>query len=158
MKTIRGFGNKKCLLFVTAFLVCFICSHSFAAGKQEDKWRMYYSADDGCQYFYNPQSIVQTAKTVNKTDQRRKVKSRQRNKKAWLVKVREKMVFNESHSELGESKVLREFDCSEKKVHTLMRSNFYKNGALQIKGKTGVWQGIDSEPHLIRLFHVVCPP
>lgn len=157
MKIKIHFNKKKVLLYIMALLVCFVCFSSFVAGGQEDKWRLYYTATDGSKYFYDIQSIVRTSKTLTKTDKRRTVRSQQRNKKAWLVKVREKIFFSGPDYELKESKMLREFDCSTKKVHTLMRSNFYKNGTIQIKGKTGVWQGIDSEPQLETLYNLVCP-
>jgi len=138
------------------FLICFVCIPSFIVQGQEDKWKLYYTATDGSKYFYDIQSIERTSKTLTKTAKRRIVRSRQINKQAWIVKVREKIFFNGPDYELNESKVLREFDCSNKKVHTLMRSNFYKNGTQQIKGKTGVWQGIDSEPQLKTLYNVAC--
>jgi hypothetical protein len=50
-----------------------------------------------------------------------------------------------------------EFDCSTKKVHTLMRSKHYRNGTQQIKGQTGIWEDIGSEPFLEALYHIVCP-
>jgi hypothetical protein len=137
-----------------AFLICF---PSIVAGGQVDKWRLYYTATDESKYFYDIQSIVQTTKPLTETNKKRIVRSRQKNKKAWMIKVKEKIIFNGPDYELSESKVLREFDCSAKKVHTLMRSNFYKNGTLQIKGKMGVWQGIDSEPQLGPLYNIVCP-
>lgn len=147
-------NKKKVFIYIMAFLICF---PSFVAGGQVDKWRLYYTATDGSKYFYDIQSIVQTSKSVTKTDKRRIIKSHQKNKKAWMVKVKEKIIFNGPDYELSESKVLREFDCPTKKVHTLMRSNFYKNGTLKIKGKTGLWQGIDTEPQLNTLYNLVCP-
>jgi len=56
------------------------------------------------------------------------------------------IVFSKPAYELNKAKVLREFDCSKKKVHILMKSNLFKNGSLQIKGEMLGWQGIDSEP------------
>ena len=140
-----------------AFLVCFACFPLFGAGGQADIWRLYYTVTDGSKYFYDSQSIVRASKAVTKTDKKRIVRSRQKNKKAWMVKVRERIIYSGPNYELSESKVFREFDCSTKKVHTLMRSNIYKNGTIHIKGKMGVWQGIDSEPQLETLCNLVCP-
>jgi hypothetical protein len=143
MKIKINSNNKRVLFYIMALIVCFVCLPSFVARGQEDKWRLYYTATDGSKYFYDSQSIVRTSKASTKIDNRRNVKSRQRNRKAWLVKVREKIVFNRPDYELNESKILREFECSTKKVHTLMRSKFYKDGTQQIKGQSGIWEDID---------------
>lgn len=154
MKITIHLNNKKVFIYVVAFLICF---SSFVAGGQGDKWKLYHTATDGSKFFYDMQSVVQTPKTLTKMDKKPTVRSRQKIKREWMVKVREKIVFNGPDYELSESKVLREFDCSAKKVHTLMRSNLYKNGTLKIKGKMSVWQGIDSEPQLGTLYNIVCP-
>jgi hypothetical protein len=157
MKIKINFNKKKALLYIMASLVCFVCFPAFIARGQEDKWKLHYTATDGSKYFYDSQSMARTSEAITKTDKRTIVKSRQRNKKASQVKVREKIIFNRPDYELNESKVLREFDCSAKKVHSLMRSNFYKNGTLQIKGKTDIWEEIDSESNLESLYKIVCP-
>jgi hypothetical protein len=157
MKIKINSNKKRALLYIMALIVCFVCLPSFVAGGEEDKWRLYYTATDGSKYFYDSQSIVRTSKASTKIDNRRNVKSRQRNRKAWQVKVREKIVFNKPDYELNESKILREFECSTKKVHTLMRSKFYKNGTQQIKGQSGIWEDIDSAPFFEILYHIVCP-
>lgn len=157
MKLKIDFNKKKALLYIMALIVCFVCLPAFVAIGQEDKWRLYYTATDGSKYFYDSHSIVRTSKASTKIDNRRNVRPRQRNGKAWLVKVREKIVFNRPDYELNESKILMEFDCSTTKVHTLMRSKFYKDGTQQIKGQTGIWEDIDSAPFLEALYHIVCP-
>jgi Surface-adhesin protein E len=154
MKITFYLNKKRGIIYIMAFLICF---PSFVAGGQADKWILYYTATDGSKYFYDMQSIIQTPKTLTATDKKPTVRSRQKNKKAWMVKVKEKIIFNGPDYELSESKMLREFDCSTKKVHILMRTNFYKNGTLQVKGKMGIWQGIDSEPQLETLYNIVCP-
>lgn len=155
MKIKLYLDKKKVFIYIMAFLICF---PSFVAGGQMDKWELYFIATDGSKYFYDIQSIVRTPKTMTRTDNKKRIfRPRQENKKAWMVKVREKIFFSGHDYELSESKVLREFDCSTKKVHTLMRSNFHKNSPLQIKGETGVWEGINSEPQLEILYNIVCP-
>lgn len=157
MKIEIHFSRKKSLLFVMGFLVCVICFPTFVVRGQDDKWELYYTANKGSEYYYDVQSIDRTSKILTKKDTRRFIRSRQKIKKAWMVKVREKIIFIGPDSELNESKILREFDCSAKKAHILMRSDFHKNGTLQIKGKSAVWKGIDSEPQLDTLFSLVCP-
>ena len=151
-------GKRKAFLSVTNTLVSLLFFTSLAVAEKGDRWRLYYTVPNVSQHFYDSRSIVQTSKTVTKKNRARIARSRKISKKAWIAKVNEKIVFNKPDCELKESKVLREFDCSAKKVHTLMRSNVYRNGTLQIKGKLGIWQGIDSEPQLETLRNFVCPP
>jgi hypothetical protein len=150
-------NKKKMPISMIALLFCFVSFPSFVGG-QEDAWRHYYTSCDGSKFFYDTQSIVRTAKTYDTTNTRRDVRARaqQRNKNSWMVKLREKTIFSRSDHELHESKVLWEIDCSAEKIHTLMRSNFHKNGTVKINGATGVWKGIDSEPQLDALYKLVC--
>jgi len=154
------FNKKKALLCIAALVISFLCLPSFVAGGQEE-WRLYYTGTDGSKYFYDLHSIARRLKTPEtKTKDRRIPRSDRRDVNARLmVKVTEKVVVNRPDDELKESKIIREFDCSARKVHTLMKSNFYKNGTMQVKGQTGMWkdEDIDSAPFLKTLYAIACP-
>lgn len=142
-------------LYITIILISVFCFLSIHAMAEEDTWRIYYISPDGTKYFYDSKSMVRTSKELFKTTKkrfrRRKVRS-----KVWLVKVKEKTVFNKPDNRLIESRILREFDCSEKKVRMVMKSDFFKNGTQKIELKTRPWENIDSKPFYEILNGIVC--
>jgi hypothetical protein len=115
-------------LCITIFLVSVFCFLSIHAMAEEDTWRIYYISPDGTKYLYDSKSVVRTSKelfeTTKKSFKPRKVRS-----KVWLVKVKEKTVFNKPDNRLIESRILREFDCSEKRVRMVMKSDFFNTFA-----------------------------
>jgi len=127
----------------------------------EDRWKHYFTGSDGSKHFYDTKSIsrTRTSKGNAKANTRRtrgRIKRGKSLPTGWIVKVREKAMFNEPDSELKESKILAEFDCPKRKVRIIMESESYSDGLKKIEGKTGPWEDIDSEPFLEALYKRVC--
>lgn len=143
-------------LCITMLLIYIVCFLSVYAGAEEGRWELYYTSPDVTKHYYDSKSINRSSKGRIATPQRH-VKTRKSHSKVWVVKVKEKIVFNKPDHKLEESKILREFDCSKKKVRMLMKSESYKNGSQEIEGKTRMWKNIDSEPFYEDLYEIVCP-
>ena len=142
-------------LFITILFIYLVCFLSIYAKAEENGWKLYYTNTDGTKHFYDLKSITPTSKGRITTPQRR-IKTRKNYNKILLIKVKEKIIFNNPDSKLKESSILREFDCSKSKVRMLMKSEFFKDGSRKIEGKTGLWKNIDSEPFYKALYEIVC--
>ncbi len=142
-----------CITIIWISVFCFLSIHAMA---EEYGWKFYYTTPDGTKHFYDSKSIIRTSQGPINTSKRR-IKTRKARSKVWLVKVKEKAVFNKPDYKLKESRILREFDCSERKVRMLMKSDFYKDGTQKIEIKTRPWENIGSEPFFEVLYEIVCP-
>jgi hypothetical protein len=149
----------KNLTSLILFMFCIICFLSVRAYAEENRWYLYYKSPDGTEHSYDPQNIIRTSKavpqtrTVTKRGVRRTYK---RYTNVSMVQVREKMVFNNPDYALKESRILREFNCSQKTVRTLMKSETYKNGLKKIEGKTYPWESVSSKPSYDFLYEILC--
>jgi hypothetical protein len=142
-------------LFIAILFIYSVCFFSIYAKAEENGWKLYYTNPDGTKHFYDLKSITLTSKVRITTPQRR-IKTRKGYTKVLLVKVKEKIIFNNPDSKLTESSILREFDCSKSKVRMLMKSEFFKDGSRKIEWKSGLWKSIDSEPFYKALYEIVC--
>lgn len=147
-------------IFTTLSVICIMCFSGVNA-VTEDRWKHYFTGSDGSKHFYDTKSIsrTRTSKGNAKGNTRRtrgRIKRGKSPPTGWIVKVREKAIFNEPDSELKESKILAEFDCPKRKVRIIMESESYSDGLKKIEGKTGPWEDIDSEPFLEALYKRVC--
>jgi hypothetical protein len=143
-------------LCATLLMIYIIGFCSVYARAEENGWGLYYSSPDGSKYYYDSTSIARSSKNRITTRQRRS-RTPKTYSKAWIVKVKEKVIFNNPDDQLKESLILREFDCSKKKVRMLMKSESYKNGSNAIEGKIRPWEDIDSKPFYEDLYKIVCP-
>ena len=145
-------------LCITLLLICIVGFFSVSAGAEGNRWALYYTDTDGAKYYYDSTSITRSSKNRITTRQRRS-RNFKRYSKVWIVKVKvkEKVIFNNPDNKLKESLMLREFDCSKKKVRMLMKSESYKNGSEAIEGKIRPWEDIDSKPFYENLYKIVCP-
>ena len=84
------------------------------------------------------------------------LKSRRNIEKAWLIKVREKIVVGRPDSKLQERIILREFDCSDRKIRILTTIKVYRDGNEEIEGRVGPWVDIGSEISNETLYRTVC--
>jgi len=143
-------------LCITLLLICSVSFFSVYAGAEENRWALYYTGTDGAKYYYDSTSITRSSRKRVTTRQRR-FRIPQRHRRAWMVKVKEKVIFNNPNDKLKQSLISREFDCSKKKVRMLMKSDSYKNGSEAIEGKMRPWEDIDSRPFYKDLYKIVCP-
>lgn len=141
-----------CITMLLIYIVCFL---SVYARAEENRWELYYTTPGGTKHFYDLKSIIRISKSHIKTPKGR-IKTREGDTKVLLAKVKEKIIFNNPDYKLKESLILREFDCSKRKVHMLMKNESYKNGSRKIEGKTFPWENIDSEPFYEALYEIVC--
>lgn len=141
------------LLYVVFFF--FVC-----ADAEENRWHLYYTDPKGTEHYYDSKNIISTSKVIVETQTSTKRRSRTPKKytKVLMVKLREKLVFNNPGYPLKESRVLREFDCSRNMIQTLMISDTYKNGSKRIEGKAQPWENISSKPSYEALYEIVCKP
>ena len=141
---------------ITLLLIYSVGFFSVSAGAEGNRWALYYSGTDGDKYYYDSTSITRSYRGRIPT-RRRRSKIPKRHRRVWLVKVKEKVIFNNPNDTLKESLILREFDCPKKKVRMLMKSESYKNGSEAIEGKMRPWEDIDSKPFYKDLYKIVCP-
>jgi hypothetical protein len=146
-------ATNLCITMLLIYIACFL---SVYARAEEGRWELYYASPDGTKHYYDSKSITRSSRGHITTPQRR-IKTPKGYSRVWIVKVKEKIIFNNPDYELKESLILREFDCSKKKVRMLMKSESYKNGSQKIEGKTCPWKNIDSEPFYENLYEIVCP-
>jgi hypothetical protein len=140
---------------VTVLLICtFPSSFPQVVRGETDQWLLYYTAADGSRYFYDTKSIKMSSKIPSRT-YGRNFRSPKYDKKAWLIKVREKIVARPDR-ELKEARILREFDCTDRKVRILTASKFHRNGNEEIEGRVGPWVDIESAISYETLYQVVC--
>lgn len=148
-------------LYFTAFLIFIICVFSVYAGATENRWILYYIDPDDTEYYYDSESIIHTSKSqikISKGRTSKSSKSRRNYTVVRFVQVKEKIIFNNIGLKLKESRIIREFDCSKRKVRTIMKSETYKNGFQNIEGKICPWENINSEPIYEILYKIVCQP
>jgi len=141
---------------ITLLLIYIVGFFSVYAGAEGNRWALYYTGPDGAKYYYDSTSITRSSKGYSATRQRRS-RTLKRDRRIWMVKVKEKVIFNNPDDKLKESQISREFDCAKKKVRMLMKSDSYKNGFEAIEGKIRPWENIDSQPFYEDLYKIVCP-
>lgn len=134
-----------CSIIILIYIVCLL---PVCTGAEEDRWKHYYTNPDGTEHYYDSKSVSRTSKS--------RIRTRKGYSQVWVVKVREKMVYNDPEYKLKESRILREFDCSKRMVRTLMISESYKDGSKRIVGKIHPWKNIDLEPFYEALYEIVC--
>jgi|SRR3972149_7445949 len=141
------------LLYVVFFF--FVC-----ADADENRWHPYYTDPDGTEHYYDSKNIISTSKVIHETQTSTKRRSRTPKKytKVLVVKVREKLVFNNPKYPLKESRILREFDCSRNMIRILIISDTYKNGSKRIEGKAQLWESVSLKPFYEALYEIVCKP
>jgi hypothetical protein len=160
MRTPVLIGYQKNAMTLAVFLLFFICLFSVYAGAEEKRWDLYYTEPDGTEHYYDLQNITSTSKVIieKQTSTRRRIRLPKKYTKLSMVKVREKVVFNNPEHQLKESRILREFDCSKNITRILMISETHKNGFKKIEGKIQPWESINSKPSYGALFEIVCKP
>ncbi len=158
-KLLNSDNQRKVLSFVV-LLLCIVCLFIVSEGAEKNNWSLYYTNPDGIEHYYDSKSIIRTSKTIPKAQAstKRRVRTREKYTKVLLVKVREKLVFNNPACPLKESRILREIDCSKNMIRTLMTSETYKTGLKKIEGKTKPWENISSNPSYEALYETVCKP
>jgi hypothetical protein len=145
----------------TVLLLCIICFFRVSAAAEENRWHLYYTDPERTEHYYDTKNIISTSKVIletQKTLPKRRVPRRRKYIKLLVVKLREKLIFNNPGYPLKESRVLREVDCSKNMIRTLMISDTYKNGFKKIEGKTQPWENISSKPSYEALYQIVCKP
>ncbi len=143
-------GYQRKVVSFVVLLLCIVCLFIVSAGAEENKWYLYYTEPDGIEHYYDSKSIIRTSKTIPKTkaSTKRRVRTTEKYTKVLLVKVREKLVFNNPEYPLKESRIVREIDCSKNMIRTLMTSETYKTGLKKIEGKTR---------YILNIFSFICP-
>jgi hypothetical protein len=145
----------------TVLLLCIICFFRVSAVAEENRWYLYYTDPERTEHYYDTKNIISTSKVIletQKTSPKRRVPTHRKYIKLLVVKLREKLIFNNPKYPLKESRILREFDCSKNMIRTLMVSDTYKNGFKKIEGKTQAWENISSKPSYEALYEIVCKP
>jgi hypothetical protein len=160
MRTPVLIGYKKNAMTLAVFLLFIICFFSVYASAEEKRWDLYYTDPDGTEHYYDLENITRTSKVIieKRTSTRRRVRNPKKYTKVLIVKVREKLVFNNPKYLLKESRILRELDCSKNIMRILMISETYKNGFKKIEGKVQPWESINSKPSYEALYEIVCKP
>ncbi|MFH1701888.1 MAG: hypothetical protein ABIB41_00470 [Nitrospirota bacterium] len=148
------------IMVLTVLLLFVICFFSFYADAEEKRWDLYYTDPDGTEHYYDLKNITRTSKVIieSRTSTRKRIRNPKKYTKALMVKVREKLVFNNPKYLLKESRILREFDCSKNITRILMISETHKNGFKKIEGKVQPWESINSKPSYEALFEIACKP
>ena len=142
------------------FLIYVVCLLFVYADAEENRWHLYYTDPDGTEHHYDSKNIISTSKVIleTRTSTKRRLRTPKKYTKVLVVKLREKLVFNNPGYPLKESRILREFDCSGNMIRTLMISETYKNGFKRIEGKAQPWENISSKPSYEALYEIVCKP
>jgi len=160
MRTYVLDGNQgKVMTFAVLLLYVVICFF-VCADAEENRWHLHYTDPDGTEHYYDSQNIISTSKVIIKTQTstRRRIRNPKKYTKVLMVKVREKLVFNNPGYLLKESRILREIDCSGNMIRTLMISDTYNNGSKRIEGKAQPWESVSSKPSYEALYEIVCKP
>lgn len=160
MRTPVLIGYKRNAMILAVLLLFIICLSSVYAIAEEKRWDLYYTDQDGTEYYYDLKNITRTSKVIieKQTSTRRRIRLPKKYTKLLMVKVREKVVFNNPESLFKEAKILREFDCSKNITRILMISETHKNGFKKIEGKIQAWESINSKPSYEALYEIVCKP
>ena len=129
------YDNQRKVLSFVVLLLCIVCLFIVSADAEKNNWSLYYTDPDGIEHYYDSKSIIRTSKTIPKTQAstKRRVRTREKYTKVLLVKVREKLVFNNPECPLKESRILRQIDCSKNMIRTLMTSETYKADSLRFQ-------------------------
>src|SRR4030042_2423337 len=148
------------IMVLTVLLLFVICFFSFYADAEEKRWDLYYTDPDGTEHYYDLKNITRTSKVILETQAstKKRIRTPKKYTKGLMVKLREKLVFNNPGYQLKESRILREFDFSGNMIRTLMISDTYKNGFKRIEGKAQHWENISSKPSYEALYEIVCKP
>lgn len=151
---------SRTVIKISIFLLCVVCLCIVSADAEKNRWYLYYTKPAGIEHYYDVKSIVRTYKAIPKTQAltKNRVRTREKYAKVLLVKIREKLVFNNPEYSVKESRILREIDCSRNMIRTLMTSKTYKTGFKKIEGKTQPWEDISSNPSYESLYEIVCKP
>jgi hypothetical protein len=149
--------QEKIVSFIV-FLVYVVCFSFVYADAEENRWHLYYTDPDGTEHHYDSKNIISTSKVIveTQTSTKRRLRTPKKYTKVLMVKLREKLVFNNPGYTLKESRILREIDCSRNMTRTLMISDTYKNGFKKIEGKAQLWENIDLKPSYKALYEIVC--
>ena len=160
MKTYVLGGNQGKVMSFTVLLLYVVFFFFVCADAEENRWHLYYTDPDGTEYYYDSKNIISTSKVIfeTQTSTKRRLRTPKKYTKVLVVKLREKLVFNNPGYPLKESRILREFDCSRNMIRTLMISDTYKNGSKRIEGKAQPWKNISSKPSYEALYEIVCKP
>jgi hypothetical protein len=160
MRTPVLIGYQRNIMGLTVLLIFVISFFSVYASSEEKRWDLYYTDPDGTEHYCDFKNITRTSKVIieRRTSTRRRVRSPKKYTKVLMVKVREKLVFNNPKYLLKESRILREFDCSKNITRILMISETHKNGFKKIEGKIQPWESINSKPSYVALYEIVCKP
>ncbi len=160
MKTHVLVGYQGKVMSFTVLLLYVVCFFLVCADAEENRWHLYYTDPDGTEHHYDSKNIISTSKVIleTQTSTKRRLRTPKKYTKVLVVKLREKLVFNNPGYPLKESRILREFDCSRNMIRTLMISETYRNGFKKIEGKTQQWENIGSKPSYEALYEIVCKP
>jgi len=160
MKTYALGGNQEKVMNFTVLLLYVVFFFLVHADAKEKKWDIYYTDPDGTEHYYDLKNITRTSKVILETQAstKKRIRTPKKYTKVLMVKLREKLVFNNPGYQLKESRILREFDCSGNMIRTLMISDTYKNGFKRIEGKAQPWENISSKPSYEALYEIVCKP
>src|SRR4030042_5134719 len=160
MKTYVLGGNQEKVMNFTVLLLYVVFFFLVHADAEEKKWDIYYTDPDGTEHYYDLKNITRTSKVILETQAstKKRIRTPKKYTKGLMVKLREKLVFNNPGYQLKESRILREFDFSGNMIRTLMISDTYKNGFKRIEGKAQHWENISSKPSYEALYKIVCKP
>jgi hypothetical protein len=153
-------GNQVKVVSFIVFLLYVVCFLFVYADAEENRWHLHYTDPDGTEHYYDSKNIISTSKVIleTRTSTKRRVPTPKKYTKVLMVKIREKLVFNNPKYLLKESRILREFDCSRNMIRTLMISDTYNNDSKRIEGKAQPWENISSKPSYETLYEIVCKP
>jgi hypothetical protein len=151
--------REKVVSFIV-FLLYVVCFLFVYADAEENRWHLYYMDPKGTEHYYDSKNIIRTSKVIleSQTSTKRRSRTLKKYTKVLVVKLREKLVFNNPGYPLKESRILREFDCSRNMIRTLMISDTYKNNFKKIEGKAQPWENVSSKPSYEALYEIVCKP
>jgi hypothetical protein len=160
MRTSVLIGYQRNVMTFAVLLLFVICFFSFYADAEENRWHLYYTDPKGTEHYYDSKNIIHTSKVIleAQTSTKRRPRTPKKYTKVLVVKLREKLVFNNPGYPLKESIILREFDCSRNMIRTLMISDTYKNNFKKIEGKAQPWENVSSKPSYEALYEIVCKP
>lgn len=158
MKTYVSVGYQGKVMSFTVLLLYVVCFFLVYTDAEENRWQLYYTNPDGTEHHYDSKNIIRTSKVILEThaSTKRRVRTPKKYTKVLMVKLREKLVFNNPEFPLKESRILWEIDCSKNMIRTLMISDTYKNGFKKIEGKAQPWENIDLKPSYKALYEIVC--
>ncbi|MEW6002879.1 MAG: hypothetical protein AB1638_09575 [Nitrospirota bacterium] len=141
-------------------LLYVVCFFLVSADAEENRWHLYYTHPDGTEHYYDLKDITRISKVIfeTQTSTKKRFRTPKKYTKVLVVKLWEKLVFNNPGYPLKESRILRELDCSRNMIRTLMISETYRNGFKNIEGKIQQWENVDSKASYKTLYEIVCKP